>query len=83
MSKRILRNNKPIPSTLIKLNCIDIDSNDSFDKLIVCASKFENSLKKTGAVPNEDYTIIDLFNLAIEATKIDNLNDVKIVIKGL
>ena len=82
MSRHLVKS-KPTPTTLIKLNCIDIDSNDSYDKLIVCASRFEESLKKTGAVPIEDYTVIDLFNLAIEATKVDNLDNVKIVVKGL
>lgn len=83
MSKRILRSNKSTPTTLIKLNCIEIDSNDSFDKLIVCASRFEDSLKKCGAVSIEDYTVIDLFSLAIEATKLDILDDAKIVVKGI
>lgn len=84
MSRRIIaRNNATRPTALVKLSCIEIDINDSYDKLIVCASRFEESLKKTGAVPNEDYTIIDLFKLAIEATKVDNLDGVKIVIKGI
>ncbi|KKG79808.1 hypothetical protein [Methanosarcina mazei] len=82
MSRHIVKS-KPTPSTLIKLNCIEIDSNDSFDRLIVCASRFEDSLKKCGASPLEDYTFVDLFNLAIEATKIDNLDNVKLVVKGL
>lgn len=81
MSRHIVKS-KPMPTTLIKLNCIEIDSNDSFDKLIVCASKFEEALKKTGAT-TEDYTIIDLFNLALQATKTDTLEDVKRAIKGL
>lgn len=84
MSKRIIaRNNKPKPTSLIKISCIDVDRNNSFDKLIVCASKLEESLKKTGALPNEDYTIVDLFNLAIEATKIDNLDDMRKAIKAI
>jgi hypothetical protein len=84
MSRRItVRNTPPRPTALIKLSCIEIDRNDSYDKLIVCASRFEESLKKTGAIPNEDYNIIDLFKLEIEATKVDNLDDVKIVIKGI
>lgn len=83
MSKRIIVRNKTRPTSLIKISCIDIDRNDSYDKLIVCASKFEECLKKTGASPNEDYTIVDLFKLAVEATKIDSLDDVKIVIKEI
>lgn len=83
MSKRIIVRNKTKPTSLIKISCIDIDRNDSYDKLIVCASRFEESLKKTGAIPNEDYTIVDLFKLAVEATKIDSLDDVKIVIKEI
>lgn len=77
MTKRIFKNNKPRPTNLIKISSIEINENDSFDKLLVCASKFEEALKKTGATPNENYDIIDLFNLALEATKIDSLDEVK------
>lgn len=81
MSRHIVKS-KPTPTTLIKIDCIDIDINDSFDKLIVCASKFEEALKKTGA-NTEDYTIIDLFNLALQATTIDKFDDLKRAIKGI
>lgn len=82
MNRHIVKS-KPTPTTLIKLNCIEINDNDSYDKLIVCASKFENNLKKCGAVPIEDYSIIDLFDLALQATTIDKLDDVKRAIKGI
>lgn len=83
MSRRIIKSSRLRPISLIKISSIEINENDSFDKLIVCAAKFEESIKKTGAIPNEDYTIVDLFNLALEATKVDNLDDVKIVVKGI
>jgi len=76
MSKRIFKNNKPRPTNLIKISSIEINENDSFDKLIVCASKFEQALKKTGAT-SEDYDIINLFSLALQATKIDSLDETK------
>lgn len=77
MSKRFIRNSKLRPTSLINISSIEINDNDSFDQIIITASRFEESLKKTGAIPNEDYNIVDLFNLALEGSKVDNMDEVK------
>jgi hypothetical protein len=54
---------------LIDIKNIEINKNNLIDNVIMKASWIENGLIKTGAIPNKNYTITDLFKLAIEADR--------------